>query len=100
MHGWIAQTSLGSPDVTTCVFPAPTGSTVFSKSGTVWHQTLSTGTSIAEAMNTWMGIDAVESVIREDLRVVNREIEAGHGQHTWVKTYASIAKTYFSDWQL
>lgn len=81
-------------------FPAPTGSTVFSKSGTVWHQTLSTGTSIAESMNTWMGIDGVESVIREDLRVVNREIAAGHGHHTWVKTYASIADAYFSDWQL
>ncbi|MEW5298264.1 MAG: hypothetical protein WDW36_001409 [Sanguina aurantia] len=50
------------------MFPARRSSASLALCGT---RPLSTGTSIAESMNTWMGIDAAESVIREDLRVVD-----------------------------
>lgn len=80
------------------------GLTVYTVVGHKWHQTLSLGTSLAESMNHWIGLEpstphlpSALSSIASDLVALSSFENCKEG---WPESYRSMAAAYFPDWKL
>lgn len=85
----------------TSMFLQYSGLTVYTVAGHVWHQTLSLGTSIADSLNHWIGLEptnpqraAAVSCIAADLMALAAQPRCTG----WAASYRSMAESYFPEW--
>lgn len=79
------------------------GQCVYTVAGHHWHQTLSVGTSVAESMNHWCGLEpfsphrspAVASIASDLLALATQPVAVRSG---WPVSYRHMAQAYFPQW--